>query len=342
MMSGLNSRLGVQALCAISLFCCLTTIIRAQGQEIRIPVEVMSFVKTSLPETEVATVKKGQHVYGNGWVEYTVTAPEAGAYELWIASNGSTWEQRYLVNGVVVAETRADRAELGKQGALAKIVNVELRAGANTLRVFRDWFPGLAWFNQITLRRASEPAARIIVAPRNTSGYYRRGETVTLDLRAEALPQQAYTVDVVLEAPPGKTRVVKSIAIPAGTNWGKGSVAVALESEGAATIHVLANGAEAMRPFQVYAFETRQHPVMPTTEAAWDLVQTIDCTQQRPDFFGNGEPRLAQSTAGRYLESGANGVYTVQSRQASWFAYTVKTPDLGQWYRMDIEYPDDD
>ncbi len=309
--------------------------------EIVLRPDVMAFTATSLPADEVAALRKGQHVHGYGWVEYTIDAPEAGAYELWITSAAS-WEQRYIVNGEAVAETRADQADLGKRGDELKIANVELKHGDNTLRILRDWHPGLAWISSLLLRRAAVPEARVLAAPLNYLGYYRRGDRVTLDLRAEGIADKPYRLDVVLEPEKGPRRLINTRQIAAGTGWSHATVAVPLDFDGLGAVRVLADNVDCMRPANVVVFDMARRPIAPTGEASWDLVQTIDCVARPPDYSGNGAPRVACGPAGTYRESADNGSYTVGSRQASWFAYTLNTPHAGQWYRLEVDYPDDD
>lgn len=107
-----------------------------------------------------------------------------------------------------------------------------------------------------------------------------------------------------------------------------------------AKLRVTVDGKDIMRQASVVAFDMQAGKVdaIPSVPL---LGRAIDCTQMQPEYHGNGPTRLNTQAGLSYRESADYGVYTEGWKQASWFAYRLNKLTVGQRYRLEVDYPDD-
>ena len=268
-----------------------------------------------------------------GWVEYDMKVPRDGWYELWILP--SSYGQEYFIDGRTYIYSRSR----------AKLSNIYLTSGQHTLRIQRWIWTGLGAIKTIRLT-ASQPtlSQRLRISCISSTTVLRKGAFLKLLVEAGDC-DHARTLNIVVERDNGKQVASIPVSLPASATYWKITVKIPGDAEGFFKLTF----AQGDQPIFNRDVPSISFSVIDTTLVARPggdfhrkLIASIDCATQPPDYFGGGATRVIHQTFGDYRESGDVGFRShMNATDPSWFAYTVKLPQAGRPYLVEVDYPDD-
>ena len=282
-----------------------------------------------------------------GGVECDLQVPETGWYELLAEPAGGLNE--FIVDGrlSVWAGQRRKRKATDRYG---KVDNLWLAKGRHTIRVQRYiWWGFYPPTRSILLRRSGPGLAgslRVEYAHGPGEAVVRRGEDLRLTVHTAGRKQPAALTVQLREKQSG--RVDSAIAVDLPATEGPRTIPVRLPCGTEGIFEVRFGDGRTpistadLKPMTVYAIDTA--PARPAPgELRKALLQEIDCAEKRPDYVSGGPTRVVAKPFGKYRLSGNVGCLYAQhhNTKASWFAYKVRTPDVGKPHVLEVTYPDD-
>jgi hypothetical protein len=308
----------------------------------RIEVKSNDFASTSyLTPDQPAQIRAQGHTntFEMGMVDYNFTVPQAGWYELYIRSGD--WPTDLYMDGEFLLDSPFTSGVWPAKDGAAKTINVDLTAGQHTLRFDHSWPYGLPLLTGFFLDPSTTVAGMVRVAPIKDYLDFRLGERFPVELKAGRLPQ-AYALTLTMtNVESGEVVHTLTQQVPAGTGTYTATLDIPTDLEGIFDIKTTdAQGNAVDRITQYIVVDTKHRPT-PGTQVEKELVATIDCTTQAPDYASSGGTHPVQSPLGSYLEAGPNG-FTEDLQKADWFAYTLHLPSKEELYEAEIQYPDDD
>lgn len=317
--------------------------VKAQDHATVIDVPIFRFVSSDFGDSALKNAKSKKRVFGCKQVTYAINAPQAGMYGLYLAA--ANWETRISINDEQIAFTKIidvgmDRLQEGSH-VLHQIATVQLKRGHNTLRFDRKVFPGIGYIASIRLVRNQQPQTRVDAKLVDYRGYYRRGDLLHIDVAAEALSKRAFQIIAQLDVAGKTVRELASMYVHEGRDVQHKTFEIPIDFDGAAKLRLLVDGKDVMRPASVVAFDMQAKPRVAQHQKEDQLVLEIDCTKTNPQYHGNGPTRIESHAGLTYRESALQGVYDQGHNQGSWFAYTLDNMQVGQNYRVEVDYPDD-
>ena len=322
------------------LFCFAVFAASALADDITIRLKAGDFKRSG--KVRIKKVRDNEILVGGGRAQHAVTVPQSGIYELGIFA-GASWPVRILVNDKCIEEIKPNVTGLtlpDKQDEVSKIGNIRLNKGQITLGVETGKHPGLPRIYGLILKKRNVPQASVIGKLPGYKCYYRKGGKVAVKISADALDKN-YVVKAVIERKDKSVLKAESFTVQPNSRTIHKTITLPLDFTGEATLRLLANGADAMRPAPLMLFDPKAKAVMGKAWPQEKLTQTIDCVKKQPDFSGYGKPKVVTSAAGTYLESGDKGVAPDGANYSSYMAWRMDTPKIGQLYKVEVDYPDD-
>lgn len=323
-----------------SMLLALALAIGSAGAAERIEVKAGEFIGTRyLTEKEREEIRGSGYMKGFGEAEYAFTVPAAGWYELWVEAGANPTD--LFLDREFLIYTPFASGVWEPQANAQKTLNLHLGAGRHVLRFSRPWPHGLPWMRRFFLEPARDATGMVRLTPEKDALAFRRGEPFPLRLKAGRLPQ-AYTLTLTIaDTATGKPAHTLRREIPAGEGVHEETLAIPTDREGVFDIAATEGGGKAVdRTIQYLVVDTKQRPTAPA-QMAKELVATIDCAAQEPDYASAGSTRVVQAPFGAYRESGAKGRWE-DHENADWFAYTLPLPSVQDLYLAEVDYPDDD
>lgn len=308
--------------------------------------------------TEAETQKpKGTLNRVAGWTEYDFELPQAGWYELWETGNVPGWTRDVYLDGQplfwLTVSAKDDVAEKTKAQPVVyfKEANLYLTAGKHSLRFRRLGFPGClpaAW--ELRAAAPGDPAAclRAVNLPQQV---LRAGTRVEVGFLGGGDVPQRYDLLAQPEGG-GEPTLVGSLEFPAGAPV-KRSLSLVFPTEGVYRLLARA-GDRVLRPADLkagcFAVIDVAHPPAPAERLLTTAVLDIDCVAQTingkaavpgQDYFeAEGSTGVVQAPGGAYRES--SGLGRVNHWGLDGFSYRFDLPAEGNYFRLLVDYPDDD
>lgn len=292
-----------------------------------------------LSADEVAQIKQRQRLTGFGEAEYKFSAPATGWYELWVAA--AQWATELYLDGEFVIYTQFASGVWAPQDGAEKTVNLYLTAGDHVLRFSRPWPFGLPWMEKFTLKPAQEVTGMVRVRPLVDALALRQGQAFGVEVTAGKLPE-AYSLTVRVQDPAtGALLQALPVAVPAGEGLHHQTLTAPTDREGIFDLAPVDAEGRAVDRIIQYCVVGRTRSDKPPATLGKQLLATIDCATQAPDYVSADETRVVKANFGAYRESGPKG-RVEDLEQADWFAYKLNLPEIQQPYLVEVDYPDDD
>ena len=329
----------------------------------RIELQANEFTSTNyLTPDEQQAVRKDNILRGTGEADYAFEVPKDGWYEFW--AEAAEWATDLYLDGQFLIHTPFTSGVWPKGGDagwkpalpgkdVAKVLNLPLTAGRHTLRFSRPWFPGLPYLRRFVFVPAQDVTGLVRLSPLADRLVFRAGEPFRLRFAAG---RQAQPVAITLcvtdvssgelakkleVAVPGSAAIPGGPALPAGEGTFETTVEVPTDREGVFDIALTAPDGRAVDRVTQYAVVDTRHRPAPTAELHKELLATVDCAAQAPDYASPGGTRAVTAACGSYRESGPRG-RVEDLEQADWFAYKLNLPTIQDPYLVEVDYPDDD
>jgi hypothetical protein len=306
----------------------------------RIVVKGTDFTSTTfLSEQELKDTRQSGYIRGFGMADFAVTVPQTGWYELWVQASPSATD--IYLDGVYLINTPFASGVWTPKENAEKVVNLYLTQGKHTLRFDHSWPWGIPWMNRFFLEPAKDVTGMVRLSPVKDYLVFRKGEAFPVQLQAGRQPQAYALTFTVSDVNTGKTVHTLQRQIAAGDGVSVETLFIPTDREGTFDLKAWdAQGNAVERVMQYLVIDTKQRPV-PTAKVEKELIATIDCSKQAPDYVSSGGTRSITATFGNYLEGGTKG-RVEDLDNADWFAYTLHLPSIQDTYEAEVEYPDDD
>jgi len=331
----------VAAVCAVAIL--LLSAHRAAGQETppeTITVRAQDYASTKyLSADEIPQIKERGYLTGFGEAEYRAAIPRTGWYELWVEA--AQWSTELYLDGEFVIYTPFASGVWPPKDGAEKTVNLYLTAGDHVLRFSRPWPFGLPWMKQFMLRPARDVTGMVRLRPSLDTLALREGQAFGVEVAAGRLPE-VYTLTVRVQDPITSATIASlPVTVPAGEGVYRQSVTVPTDREGIFDIAPVDAQGRAVDRIIQYCVVGRARTDKPPTALGDQLLTTIDCATQAPDYVSAGGTHVVAAAFGSYVESGPKG-RVEDLENADWFAYRLDLPGVQQPYRVEVEYPVDD
>lgn len=306
----------------------------------RIEVNAIDLSATNyLTQDEVNEVRKSGYLKGCGEADYSFSVARSGWYELWVEA--AAWPTDLYLDGQFLIHTPFASGVWKPQGQVEKTLNLHLTEGRHTLRLSRVWHPGLPWMKRFFLEPAQDLSGMVRLVPQKDWLAFRLGESFPVKLVAGRQPKPCTLTLTLTDSLTGQQPRVLKADVPAGEGVYETTLTIPTDREGVFDLTVTdAEGRIVDRVLQFLVVYTRSRP-QPPKELQKELIATIDCARQAPDYVSSGGTRVVEARFGSYRESGTRG-RVEDLENADWFAYTLNLPSIQEPYLVEVDYPDDD
>jgi len=283
-----------------------------------------------------------------GGAECDIAVPETGWYELLAEPEGGLNE--YVIDGKLSLWAGEGR-KANPQDRYGKVDNLWLTKGRHTIRVQRYiWWGFWPATRSILVRRSdgSLPKTIRVEYPHGPGdAIVRKGEDLHLAVYTAGRTQPATLTAQFRDRQSGRVDSAATVELPAGDNLQVIPLKLPCNTEGVFEVRFLDGntliGSQDLKPMTVYVIDTT--PVeRKGGELQKTLLQEVDCAGKEPDYVSGGKTQVVSKPFGAYRLSGDSGCLYAQHHNvpASWFAYTIGTPEVGKPHLLEVDYPDDD
>ena len=305
-----------------------------------ITVKAQDFASTKyLSADDLKQIKERGYLIGFGEAEYRLAVPRTGWYELWVEA--AQWSSELYLDGEFVIYTQFTSGVWPPKNGAEKTVNLYLTAGDHVLRFSRPWPFGLPWMKQFSLQPASDVTGMVRVRPTLDALAVGQGQAFGVEVTAGKLAE-AYTLSVRVQDPTTAAVIATlPVAVPAGEGLHHQTLTVPTEREGIFDLAPVDAQGRAVDRIIQYCVVGRARTDKPSSTLNKQLLTTIDCAKQAPDYVSAGGTHVVPAAFGSYVESGPKG-RVEDLENADWFAYKLDLPEIQQPYMVEVNYPDDD
>lgn len=310
----------------------------AEGQAITVKAQDFASTKYLSP-AEIEQISERGYLTGFGEAEYKLSIPKTGWYELWVAA--AQWASELYLDDQFVIYTQFTSGVWEPKDGAEKTVNLYLTAGDHVLRFSRPWPFGLPWMQRFTLQPARDVTGMVRTRPTLDTLALRQGQKFGVEVTAGKLPE-AYTLSVRVQDPTTSAVIATlPVAVPAGDDLYRQTLTVPTDREGIFDIAPVDAQGRAVDRIIQYCVVGRARTDKPPSALNKQLLATIDCATQAPDYVSSEPTRVVPAAFGSYVESGPKG-RVEDLENADWFAYRLDLPEIQQPYLVEVDYPDDD